>query len=235
MNSDELEELARNLNLLFVEDDPLVRESSAEIFENYFQKVTTASDGEEGLEYFKNFSYDLVVTDIVMPHMNGIEMCRNIKELNKNQKIIVMSAHDERQYLIDLIRISVSDFLQKPLGMQEMIDVFHRVCREIQEEKMKNQYARINSEVYWDFSSKTLYVNSQAIDLTAQETKFFELLVKNPSHKFADLEIFEYINNKDSQKEFSKDSIKSLVKRLRKKIPDGIVKTQKNLGYSINL
>jgi len=187
------------------------------------------------LEYFKNFSYDLVVTDIVMPHMNGIEMCRNIKELNKNQKIIVMSAHDERQYLIDLIRISVSDFLQKPLGMQEMIDVFHRVCREIQEEKMKNQYARINSEVYWDFSSKTLYVNSQAIDLTAQETKFFELLVKNPSHKFADLEIFEYINNKDSQKEFSKDSIKSLVKRLRKKIPDGIVKTQKNLGYSINL
>jgi len=123
MNFQTLKKLSQNLTLLYVEDDDNVRKSTARTFFKLFKQVDLAVDGEEGLELYNNFFldnnayYDIVISDIQMPRLDGIGMSKAIFEINKQQKIIIMSAYSDKEYLVDLINIGVEGFMQKPLAV----------------------------------------------------------------------------------------------------------------------
>lgn len=129
-----LKKLSDTLSVLYVEDDLVLRESTADLFKGLFKRVDLAENGERGLELYKEYLsknkryYDIVISDIQMPVLNGIEMSRFILEINKEQKIIIMSAHEEKEYLLEVINIGVEGFIQKPLSLQKTIEVLHRVC-----------------------------------------------------------------------------------------------------------
>ena len=86
----------KELTLLLVEDEDSIRESMQEIFSGVFQKVISASNGDEGLKKFKKFSPDIVIADIMMPIMDGLEMSKQIKEVSKNTPVIILSAYSEK-------------------------------------------------------------------------------------------------------------------------------------------
>ncbi|MBU1659823.1 EAL domain-containing protein [bacterium] len=110
------------LNILYVEDNPDVKIATLEIFQRLFRDVHVASDGKEGLfkynEYFLNTNtyYDIVISDIQMPYMNGIDMSKKIKEQKSEQIIILMSAYDDTKYLLDAIETGVERFIFKPIS-----------------------------------------------------------------------------------------------------------------------
>jgi len=195
------------------------------------------TDGREALDtYNKNGEkFDIVITDIQMPNMNGIELSREIIKQNKKQKILITSAYNETEYFIELIKIGVSGFMQKPLNSIQMFEVIYEICQELSQEVDENRYIKICSKFSWDKNLKLLYRDNEIIQLTSNETMVMELFITNIDQIFTDLDIFNHIYFKDSEKEFSSNSIKSLVKRLRKKIPQELIKTHKNLGYSLTL
>ena len=125
-----LQKFSLRLKMLYVEDNDSLREETGKVFEPLFERVDLASNGKEGLEKYNNNLYDVVITDINMPVMNGIEMIERIREINPEQKIIAISAHDETTILLNLIRKGVSSFIIKPINLDDMLTVLYPVCRD---------------------------------------------------------------------------------------------------------
>jgi len=101
--------------ILYVEDEDGVRRGFAKAIGRYAKVVYEACDGQEGLELYKKYLPDVVITDIKMPKMSGIEMAKKIKEINPEQAIIVTSAHSESEYLLEAIRLQLSGYVLKPV------------------------------------------------------------------------------------------------------------------------
>jgi len=145
---DNLLNYSRTLTVLYVEDDKAIREEMQEILEEIFQQVIVAKDGQEGLDKFisykeKSHAYpDLVITDIRMPRLNGIEMSKKILSLYPEQIIIIHSAHNESDYLLELINMNISHFLLKPLQPQQLYQILHKASKRHYYEKMELGYKK---------------------------------------------------------------------------------------------
>lgn len=112
-----------SLVLLYVEDDFDIRRSTHNVFKKFFKEILIASDGKEGLALFEEYQHkiDLVLTDINMPIMNGIEMSRRIKQKNPNIPIVITTAYSDKNYLMDAITIGISEYAIKPITVQDLL------------------------------------------------------------------------------------------------------------------
>lgn len=126
----DLHKYSHDLNVLYVEDDENLRNETETLFKMLFKNIDTAEDGSIGLQKFNDNFYDLVISDVNMPKMNGIEMSKKIREVNSEQKIIIVSAHDESHILIDLIQAGANGFILKPMHMDDLITALYPVCRD---------------------------------------------------------------------------------------------------------
>ncbi|MBV5321589.1 MAG: response regulator [Sulfuricurvum sp.] len=126
----DVQNFSKKLSILYVEDNDKVREETATMFNLLFAKVDLACNGEEGLAKYNNAPYDIVITDINMPRMNGIEMVFQMREINPEQKIIAISAHDDPEILINMLRKGISTFILKPINLDEMLSTIYPVCRD---------------------------------------------------------------------------------------------------------
>ena len=132
---DQLIEWSKDLDVLYVEDDAALREEVSLFLSDIFNRVDLASNGEEGLRKLALNKYNLVITDIRMPVMDGIEMIEKIKELYPEQAILVTSAHNEIDYLVKLINLGVDNFITKPLQSEQIFKVLHKIVEHIHHKK----------------------------------------------------------------------------------------------------
>lgn len=121
---------SQKLCVLYVEDDPCLREEMTLLLSPFFENIDVAVDGVDGLEKYNSGKYDIVITDINMPRMNGIDMVAAIREIHPEQKVIAVSAHNESEILIHLIENGVNSFILKPIMQQSLLNVLYPVCRD---------------------------------------------------------------------------------------------------------
>jgi len=141
-----VKELTKDLTLLYVEDDLAVQSQFKVLIENLFDNVLVGSDGVEGLEIFKNNkeTIDIVLTDIKMPHMNGIEMSKEIRKISPNIHIVVLTAFNDVEYFSEAIAIGVDGFIIKPILVQQLLSALYKSAVNIKNEKEIAMYhARI--------------------------------------------------------------------------------------------
>jgi YesN/AraC family two-component response regulator len=117
-----------NLTVLIVEDENSTNQQMCDTFNMLFSKVFTAKDGEEGLEIFKRERPSVVFCDLIMPKMDGVELVKKIKSINKEQTIVVVSATDQLEKITESIKIGVSSFLPKPITSKDLIDVLKQIA-----------------------------------------------------------------------------------------------------------
>jgi diguanylate cyclase (GGDEF)-like protein/PAS domain S-box-containing protein len=139
------------LDLLYVEDDEEISSNTAEMLKGFFNSITIACDGEEGLEKFRKGKFDMVLTDIRMPKLDGCAMARQIKEIKPDQAIIVMSAFEEIGYFRELIEIGISKFISKPPVFQHLLNSFVSTAININNAK---QIIRLTKEMKMDLHEK---------------------------------------------------------------------------------
>ncbi|MGM0622967.1 MAG: response regulator transcription factor [Campylobacterota bacterium] len=118
---------AESFRVLFVEDNTPLQKKVQTFLKKFFGHVHTASDGEEGWSRYKVFSPDIVITDIKMPKLSGIELTKKIRHKNPKQKIIILSAYDEKEHLLQAIELGVYRFIKKPVN----IEYFSRVLLDL--------------------------------------------------------------------------------------------------------
>ena len=128
MNIKELKEKAKSVTLLYVEDNEQLKDIKLDMFNDIFQKVVYAKDGYEGLMKYQEESFDLIITDINMPGMNGLDMIEKIQKINPDQEVIVISAYAEIEYLSKLSKLNIACFLTKPVDIKKMVSKISESC-----------------------------------------------------------------------------------------------------------
>lgn len=123
--------IAKNMHLLFVEDDEVSRELMQAIFQEYFSHITVATDGIDGLHKFEQGDFDLIVTDINMPRMNGFEMIESVRKRNADIPILILSAYSDTERLVHAIELNVSGYIFKPINLEQMEKEFSRIVQTV--------------------------------------------------------------------------------------------------------
>jgi len=127
---------SKNMHVLYVEDKESLRISTGQLLSEIFSSVTLAKNGEEGLEKFNNNLFDIIISDILMPIMDGLDMTRKIKEIDKSQHIIITSAYEDSDYLLKLINIGVTSFIPKPITFEKLATVLYEIVDNIYNAKL---------------------------------------------------------------------------------------------------
>ena len=130
----------KEIRILYVEDDIDVRNVTCGMLDELFNFIDVATNGKEGWEKYQSSSYDLVITDIKMPVMDGMEMINRIKSINSEQKIVVLSGYDEPDNLLNFINQGISNFLLKPFGPQKLFEILSPICKNISNAKSIRRY-----------------------------------------------------------------------------------------------
>jgi len=157
-----LKDQANDLSVLYVEDDAQLRESVIAFLNNFFSVVEEAEDGLIGLKKYQSHKnktdsyFDIIIADINMPNMNGVELCKNIRSINEEQSIIVMSAHNESDNLLSLININIDYFILKPIVYETFINILFKVCREINDYKFLSHYYNNTEALTDELSAKNI-------------------------------------------------------------------------------
>jgi len=137
----EILRFTKNLKILYIEDNKETRESTLVFLEELFDDIAVATDGLEGLEYFKNVKdIDMIITDINMPNMNGLEMSKKIKEEKPNLPIFIFSAHNEADFLIEAIEIGIEGFIFKPIEINQFLNTLYKTIKMIKITKENLDY-----------------------------------------------------------------------------------------------
>lgn len=126
-----LEQVAKEMRLLYVDDSPELCETYQNFFRDIFKEVDCAQDGYEGWKLFQQNHYDLVITDINMPRMNGFSLIRKIHEVEPEQPLIVVSAYSEIAYLSKINECHVDYFLVKPVDTKDLIAKVYESLKEV--------------------------------------------------------------------------------------------------------
>ncbi|MEN6326875.1 MAG: HD domain-containing phosphohydrolase [Syntrophomonas sp.] len=142
INPKQLKEDAKDISVLYVEDDQELRQNTARLLSSFFPTVELSENGAEGLKKYKEGKFDLIITDINMPIMNGVKMAEQIKASNAKQVIIVISAHDEARYLLDLINMGVDYFVLKPLDINQFMTAVDKAIRLAKFTRMEEEYKK---------------------------------------------------------------------------------------------
>lgn len=122
------------LKLLYVEDNEEARRFTLELLSRFFDDITVAVDGKNGLTEYLADTFNLIITDINMPKMGGIEMSTKIREVDDKTPIIVLSAHNENSFLESAYNIDINEYLSKPLDLKDLISVLGQMAQDNQGE-----------------------------------------------------------------------------------------------------
>jgi len=120
-----------DISVLYVEDEQIIRDFIAKMLSRKVREFYLAYDGREGLEKYKQTKPDLVITDIRMPNMNGLEMLREIKAIDEDVKVIITSAYSESDYFLEAITLGVNHFLLKPVKKKKMFKLLEEFAESI--------------------------------------------------------------------------------------------------------
>jgi diguanylate cyclase (GGDEF)-like protein len=223
----EIEEETKRLRLLYVEDNPEARSSTLLILEQFFDYIEVGVDGQDGYEKFKNGHFDLIMSDINMPRLNGIEMIRLIRKENLAIPILVLSAYNEQNFFIDGIKAGIEGYLLKPIDIDQFMDIMTRVIYRMKLRR-ENEAYKTNLEQMVAQQTKEIKTKAERIyyqALTDQLTGLYNSamlnqLLEKGSYKFLiylDIVNFKTIN-KQYGKKFGNKVIQAASKALEKNI-----------------
>ena len=215
----------KNINLLYVEDDKEIAEEILDILELEIDNIHYAANGQDGLELFKKNDIDLVISDIMMPVMNGLEMSRKIREIDSSAIIIITSAFSEVSYFQKAIEIGVDNYILKPVNVKKLLDVIEKSALKLLQQKQIKEYVML-SEMLMDTTPNLIFTISN----NHIEFKNKSLLNKlNIDEKNSDnLCLCDYILNIDGSKKFK--NRQDMLLHFQKKHNQAVVYMRKDIN-----
>jgi DNA-binding response OmpR family regulator len=218
-----------DLSVLFVEDEKELREALESAIGDEFSQFIVARDGEDGLKKFKKFKPDIVITDIMMPIRNGLEMAKEIKKLSRETPVIVLSAFSEKEKLLKAIDVGIDKYLIKPIDPDELMVTLHFIAKDL---LSLNQVITLGDGFDFDKSRKVLVKDGNTIPLTKKELLFISILVKNLGVFVLHEEIKKYVW---TNKKVTDSAIRTFIKRIREKTSKEFIKNVPGLGYKVKI
>jgi len=218
----------KQLSLLYVDFDNSERDYYLSLFNGCMEHVEVVSNGEDAYLFYKEFKPDVIVLELLVPQ--GLALAKRIRKNDYKTILCALTKDENVSILQEVVELFFIAYLHKPVSVRELTLTLIKIKRTLQ----KEEKIALSFNGYWDKKVKILYINNRYIELTKRETKFFELLVERRDSFCSDEDIFYYIWGDEFDKTIELSSIRTLVKNLRKKLPDGFIENRYGLGYKIN-
>lgn len=219
------------MKILLVEDNPDIRETLRENLESELFTVDSADNGEIGSYMARTNYYDLIVMDYMMPRKNGLQVCKEIREANKNAPIIMISVCDKVPEKVALLEAGADDYLQKPFSFSELLARIRAITRRPQG---FNSSTLSIDDINLDTAKQSVSRKGKKIYLTRKEFMLLECFARNRGRVVSRGFINESVWENDSNP-FS-NTIEAHIRNLRKKLDGGkntLIRTVPGRGYIV--
>jgi DNA-binding response OmpR family regulator len=202
--------------ILVVDDDAKILKIVKHCLEKEGFLVATAADGESALTMAKQVQPDLVVLDLMLPKLNGLDVCK-ILNTQFNVPIIILSARGDELDRIVGLRLGVDDYLTKPFSPTELVLRVQAVMRRVQGWR-RNQASQVleYGGLMIDLGTRTVTVDCRPVNLTSKEFELLWLLVSNPQQVFTRMQLLNKVWYSDYQGD--ENTVTVHIRRLREKI-----------------
>lgn len=213
------------MNMIFLEDDLIIRNNYSLYLKKFFENVFETSSGIEALEILEKENIDFVIADIEMQTMNGLDFIKKVRNINKDIMVIIMSAYDKKEYLMEAIKLGLFEYLIKPVSRDTFQTIIFEVINKIKE---KNKIF-LKNDFIWDKKYEKLFYLEDEIKLTKSEMLLFKEFCEQNEKIFTFEDISELLYPFE---EFNINKIRMLIKRIKKKLNHtDTLENIHNLGY----
>ncbi len=221
----------KNLTVLYVEDDDEVRENIAKSLSYFVKYVESASNGDEAYELYEKISPDIIITDIDMPGMNGLELAARVRDRDSFIPIVITTAYTTEEFLLDAVSLHLERYIVKPISLAKLKESLEACCEKLKE--LNRIDIHFPTGYVYNITSQIMEdENGELIALQNKEKLLLELLIKNIHSVTYYSEIEDEVW--DSQ-ELNRGSLKALVLKLRKKLGKDSVVNENELGYRLHI
>jgi DNA-binding response OmpR family regulator len=213
------------MKVLLVEDDRLLGESLTEYLQSEGFITDWVYDPREVMDLLEVSRYDVIVLDLMMPHIGGEELIKAIREKDKETPILVLTAKQRLEDKRTCFELGADDYLIKPFEMEELILRLKALYR-----RKNPQDVVVIDEVEVCFSKEMVKVKGKPISLSKKDWLVLKFLVENRGRFVSQEEILNYVWGDEPVGE---DVVRARIKNLRKLLPEGFIKTMKGRGYRV--
>jgi two-component system, OmpR family, KDP operon response regulator KdpE len=225
---------AERSRVLVVDDEPQITRVLRTVLTSQGYQVQTAAEGESALSNFAEWRPELVITDLYMPHMDGLELCRRIRAIS-GVPIIVLSVKGEERTKVEALDSGADDYVTKPFGMDELLA---RVRAALRRSGSENEVEVIDAgDFRIDLGSRRVHARGQEVRLTPKEFELFVYMARHPSRVITHRTLLEAVWGEASQEQ--PEYLRVFMGQLRKKLePDPsnprYLVTEPWVGYRFN-
>ena len=218
----------QTLTLLYAEDEDGLRKNIADSLRYYVKEVIEASDGNEAYDLYLLKKPDIILSDIHMPHLNGIEFIKKIRETNRDIPVVMITAHTDTKYLLEAVELRMEKYIVKPLDIDLLFDILEKCIDTLHINN--TEVLKVDTNYMYNYDKKELTYKNEKIILNKKESHFLEILIANQNRIVTYEELQEYVWHNDVMTD---SALRSLVRHLRKKLPTDLVFNLSGVGYRL--
>lgn len=239
MNQDKLRKIistTKKLNVLYIEDNLDVRNQTIKMLKIFFDNIEIANNGEAGLRLFESnnkyesSAYDLIITDIEMPVLDGISMIIKIRELDNDIPILIFSAHSNTDYFLKTINAGIDGYILKPYNIEQISNSLMNIIEKNRLSIMNERIIHLEYDFIWNVEESLLSKDENQVRLTKNEIRLFIFFINSKGALKTYDEIETFIFN-----DFSANNkrVRNLVSRLKTKLDYDLFESIYSHGYKL--
>lgn len=224
--------ILKNLNILYIEDEKNIRLNIKKTLELFCENVYDAEDILNAKEILTNHRIDIIISDINLPDMSGIDFVKQIRMTDKTIPIVLLSAYTDKKFLLEATKLKLVDYLTKPINFQNLNNALQNCVNEILD---NSRYViTFKNNIQYNVLQRKLFnlIDNTELSLTSKELDLLDFLIKNSNKVSSAEELKNTIW--DDYLEASDSALKNLLNKLRKKIGKDSIINISGVGYRIN-
>jgi DNA-binding response OmpR family regulator len=216
--------------LLYVEDEAPIRMVTKMFLEPYFKHIFEAQDGEEAFQIYQEEQPDVIITDIEMPKINGLDFCKKVRTKDKDTPILITTAYTSVEYLLEAVSLKLIKYLGKPLKEEELLESLENCFEQLS--LNSPSVVQLTKNLTYDRFNHSLFNEKKVIPLSLFQAQLLDILIKNKNR------IVSYVELENEiwyDKVMTVDSLRALVLKTRKLVGKEVIENISKTGYRINL
>lgn len=221
-------DINRDIRVLVVEDDEIARENAVEYLQDYFENIYEAADAMEALKLYEIYKPEIIITDIQMPKLDGLEFIKRVRQKDKKVQVIVLTAFCDKDYLLKAIELQLVKYLIKPINEKEFDLAIKTSLKSLEDDE--SNIVKLKDGLVFDMFNLVLFKDEEIIRLRTKEIDLLKLLIKNKNRYVTYEEIENYIWQGQAM---TKDALKTLVKNIKIKTAKELILNLSGIGYKI--
>ncbi len=218
------------LKILYIEDEDTINENITKILKYFTSNVVSCKNAEDALKLYEEIKPDIIISDINLPGMSGLDFVKRIREFDETSQIFLLSAYTEKEYLFEAIKLNLVDYLTKPINFDILSNAINKAAANIL--KLKPLNVVFENGASYCYQEKVVTYENTNHNLTSKETKLLDYLIKNNSRLVSKDELLLNIWDDEVGTE---SALKALMNKLRNKIGKEVIENISGLGYKLRM